>query len=733
MRKVKILYGERSEDDVEMTLREFNRQGFNCEVDVASSGEECLRRLAEKKYDVVLLDYRLPRMDGLEVLKRVTRDYEVPVIIVTGYGDEEVAVRAMKEGAYDYVVKSEGYLARLPLVIQGAIERYRRDRERARLEEEIRGLKDYLEKIYNTAGDPIFVLDQEGRFKDVNRRGEELSGYKKEELVGRDFTEILAPESREIAVKNFKRRLRGEEIPPYEVEIISRDWERIPLEIRASRLEGVGVLGIARDIRERRRAEEELRERERFLSSVFSSIQDGISILDKDMTVVRVNPAMERWYSHAMPLVGKKCYQAYHGRNQPCKPCPSLRTLETGEAAYEVVPKRGPTWEVVGWLDLYTFPLVDRATGELRGIIEYVRDITRRKSLEQELKDLLDAAPDAVHVISPDMRIVRRNLRSKRLFPHIQEGDHCYRALHGRDRVCPHCGVIKVFKDGRRHEHESTIRLPDGREIVVHSTSAPIFGGEGRVTAAVEIIRDITHRKTAERKLREAYQKLREDEKLREEFLDAVTHELRTPLTSIIGALEMLQAEVKGEEGRGFLSIALRESERLDSLIGELLEIARIEEKVSLSLEEVSISELVDEALEEVEPMASSKEVGIERRIEEGLPKVIADKGQLKRVLANLLDNAVKFNRRGGKVDVRVRRRGDVVEVCVSDTGIGIPPEDLERIFSKFYRGRGARKYAGTGLGLSIAKSVVERHGGRIWVESTLGKGSRFTFTLPLR
>ena len=114
---------------------------------------------------------------------------------------------------------------------------------------------------------------------------------------------------------------------------------------------------------------------------------------------------MEKWYSHAMPLVGKKCYEAYHGRRERCKPCPSRRSLETGEAAYEVVPKREAGGEVVGWVDLYSFPFIDQETGQMKGVIEYVRDITERKRYEEavreseeRLKILFEFAPDAYYL-----------------------------------------------------------------------------------------------------------------------------------------------------------------------------------------------------------------------------------------------------------------------------------------------------------------------------------------------
>lgn len=149
---------------------------------------------------------------------------------------------------------------------------------------------------------------------------------------------------------------------------------------------------LRQEIEERQRAAEALREGERFLSSVFASIQDGLSILDLDYQIVQVNPTMEKWYAHARPLVGQKCYQAYHGREHPCDPCPVRHAMATGAPHSGVVPKRGPHQEVVGWLEVHAYPWLDRATGKMTGVIEYVRDITQRQraeeALEKSLKEL---------------------------------------------------------------------------------------------------------------------------------------------------------------------------------------------------------------------------------------------------------------------------------------------------------------------------------------------------------
>jgi signal transduction histidine kinase len=242
----------------------------------------------------------------------------------------------------------------------------------------------------------------------------------------------------------------------------------------------------------------------------------------------------------------------------------------------------------------------------------------------------------------------------------------------------------------------------------------------------------------ANRQLRQAYKQLRESERMMKDLTSMVVHDLRVPLTAVIGSMlslsESAQSRLDPRE-QETLGISLAGGETLLQMINDLLDVNRLEERrLPLHCRPVSVHEIVDYARGQIEVLARRKKVGIKSSVPSRLPEVLVDRHVIERVLINLLGNAIRHTQPGGKITLQARALEGGVTLCVSDTGEGIPPEYLERIFDKFAQvesHRSRRSYS-TGLGLTFCKLAVEAHGGRIWAESELGKGSTFTFTLPV-
>jgi two-component system phosphate regulon sensor histidine kinase PhoR len=229
---------------------------------------------------------------------------------------------------------------------------------------------------------------------------------------------------------------------------------------------------------------------------------------------------------------------------------------------------------------------------------------------------------------------------------------------------------------------------------------------------------------------------LRNLQTTRRELIGNISHEFRTPLAGIKAMVETLRdgAVDDKEVARDFLTRIDDEVERLTQIVAELTELSRIETgKAELILEPVNLNLLVEEVITQLSPQVERQQLSVDKVLDDSLPPVQADKARIRQTIVNLIHNAIKFTDPGGKVTVTTRVHGGLVTLDISDTGVGIAKSDLPHVFERFYKGDRARSGEGTGMGLAIAKHVVEAHGGSIRAQSEEGKGSTFSFSLPLK
>jgi two-component system phosphate regulon sensor histidine kinase PhoR len=281
--------------------------------------------------------------------------------------------------------------------------------------------------------------------------------------------------------------------------------------------------------------------------------------------------------------------------------------------------------------------------------------------------------------------------------------------------------VQNVLSERRAASLELRLTTTPPREIIIALTP---YRDESLPAGVILTAFDVTQRKRIEA--------------MRSEFVANVSHELRTPLAAIRGYVETcLEAAEEGTTPpyHRFLPIINQHAIRLTALIEDLLILSRIESKgMQLKFQPLALAVAVENAITTLAPSAEKKRVALINALPPLLPDIRADQSALERILLNLIENAIKYSEEDSEVRLTARLQADAVCVVIADEGVGIPREDQERIFERFYRVDKARsrKAGGTGLGLSIVKHLVQSHGGEVWVDSEVGRGSTFFFTMPL-
>ena len=322
------------------------------------------------------------------------------------------------------------------------------------------------------------------------------------------------------------------------------------------------------------------------------------------------------------------------------------------------------------------------------------------------------------------------------------------------------------IKDLKKSEHAK--HITDFQLILYHMRSILIIPivYKGKIYGGVMVL---NHKRAAYNEIQQAnafsfvnqvaialenatlFQKFKDMDKMKTDFLSTVSHELRTPLTSIIGFTEMVKRKFEGSivekldltnekdqsdvaKIKRNINIILSEGERLSTLINDLLDISRMEAgKVSFNMVEIDMEEIITQAITLTKPIICEKSIQVIQNIRESLPKVMADKDKLMQVIINLISNAIKFTEEGCIVCTARRLQDDII-ISITDTGIGIEEEDKKYIFDRFRQvgDNLTSRPRGTGLGLAICKHIIEDHGGEIWAESEVGKGTDFSFSIPI-
>jgi PAS domain S-box-containing protein len=407
-------------------------------------------------------------------------------------------------------------------------------------------------------------------------------------------------------------------------------------------------------------------------------------------------------------------------------------------------------WELqslpaIGLVTLVSLIVFGRVAASLRDSGRLREEIGAQNERLAEAAAIVESTDDSITATTLDGTILSWNRASERLYGYTAAemiGQRIHKIIEPERHPVVDETLAAIARGELIDPHETTGVRKDGSIMPVALTVSLVRGADGIVRGISTIARDISDRRAAEaerdvllRELAEQNERLRELDRMKDDFVASVSHELRTPLTSIRGYLELVREDGGlDEEQDRMLGIVDRNADRLLGLVTDLLFIAEVDAgKLKLERHRVQLGDVAGESVEAASPHARVAEIELNLDADDQLV-VDGDRARLAQVFDNLISNAIKFTPAGGRIDVRVFRSDAAAVVEVSDTGSGIPEEEREHLFERFFRTSGAIRAAvqGTGLGLAIVVAIAASHGGTVRCESAEGGGAKFLVSLPL-
>ncbi|WP_319507754.1 PAS domain S-box protein [uncultured Methanolobus sp.] len=632
--------------------------------------------------------------------------------------------------------------------------------ERKNAEIALRDSEGQLHTLIDTIPDLVWLKSVDGVYLSCNTKFERFFGAKEEEIVGRTDHDFVDEEladffrQKDIAAMEADKPSVNEELITFADDGHKEYLETIKCPMYDSCGKIIGVLGVGRDITDRKRAEEMLKEAEqkyrlayKLLQEVIESPKDVVIFaLDKNYRYIAFNKNHQMTMEHIWGAKIESGVSMLDYIKDPAdmeKAKANFNRVLAGEA-FTIVEEYGDSLYDRRWHENVYSPLEDE-NGNVIGLTLFLTDITESKQAEIELlrKAIqLRTAQSVGNIGSWEMdftsRMVDASDEAKRIYG-VEGESHTIDEIHSivlpEYRQMVFDAMRALMTKNIRYDVEYKIKRPiDGKIRDIHYAAE--YSADRNV--AIGMIQDITERKKVEQALLQAKILAEESNKIKSEFIANMSHELRTPLNSVIGFSQMLNEKIFGdlnEKQMHYVSNIQRSGKHLLELINDILDVSKIESgKMEYTPEITDLKEIMDEIIVLMEPLVKEKSIDLEASSEFEELEINADKMKIKQIIVNLLSNAIKFTPKNGKVWFDSKIMSGNVLISVSDNGIGIPLEQQKTIFEPFKQVSSSanRTHGGTGLGLAIVKYYVEMHSGEIHFESEVGKGSKFTFKMPI-
>lgn len=755
--RIKVLYIEWNKPDVDFTIRHMKKYAPQIQIENISTASEALKLLPDSpnspgNYEVILMDYRMPGLNALDTIKIIRREKKlsIPIVLVTGHGNEEVAVQALKLGADEYLVKRDNYLFRLPSLLLSAYHRYELEQKQNLLRES----ESKYRLLAENSKDVIFIYDLDFKYVYVSPSVMDLRGYSVEEAMQQDISEVLTPGSYKIIqqmiaeIKPFLNPQEYQKIKPQvlELEMVKKDKSTVWTEVKVAVLANeenipIGIQGAARDISIRKRALDELMKSREEYRSFFEDDLTGDFISHVNGNLINCNSA----YLKIMGFESLQEAQNYDLRQVHITPEFRLNMMEQLKKEKKLIwfehdlrRKDGKMINVVaniiGGFD---------KNGVLETLKGYVIDDTERKKAIEVLRKFSRAIEQSpVSIVITDLKGNIEYVNPK--FTEIT-GYSFQEVLGHNPRILKsgkmpdekYKNLWETICSGNSWTGDFLNRKKDGTYFWENASISPIKNDKGIVTHFLAVKEDITEKKKYEEELIITRDQAQESNRLKSAFLATMSHELRTPLNAIIGFSDLIDENMPITDIIQFSKIISNSGNHLLNIIEDIFTISLLQTNHSkVILEDFLISDFFMNLIQYAGIELKNKEkenlkISFKPQLNDVEIRIKTDKTKLFQVVMNYIKNAIEYTE-NGEIEIGYITLENNIEFYVKDTGIGIPADKMNIIFERFRQidDTHNRIHGGVGLGLAICSEIANLLNGEIRAESVEGKGSTFYFLL---
>ncbi|HTN38689.1 MAG TPA: PAS domain S-box protein [Arachidicoccus sp.] len=585
-----------------------------------------------------------------------------------------------------------------------------------------------LRSILESLEEAIITHDMADKILNSNQLAEQMFDLSRTELYGMSIYNLIPLPLHDEYKEILKRRLDSGSVSHLKTIRLTANGKSlaVSLTISAIKDDNGKIIGVSQIIRECD-AERAFEEKQSILAAIIEDSEDAIISKTLQGYITSWNKGAEQIFGYTKEEVIGKHINLLIPSERVREEDMILNRIREGNKMthFETIRLTKSGNEIP--ISLTASPVKDKR-GQIMGISKIARNISYKKISEERqaiLAAIVENSDDAIISKTVDGLITSWNRGAEKIFGYKEQeviGQNISIIIPS-DRIDEETVILKNIRSGVTVDHFQTVRLrKGGMPLDISLSVSPIKDSAGRIIGASKIARDITFEKLAQSILKER-------NKRKDEFIAMASHELKTPLTSMSGYLQLLEIKVPDED-KVFVKRIIRQQERLNNLFNDLFDISKIQAgKLKFSFENFDMTQLILEVIDSFRN--ANPDFRFQVDLQENL-LIEGDSIRLEQVITNLLANAVKYSPNGGNVEVRATIHAEELIFSIRDQGLGIASEHLREIFNQYYRAEQIdTKIAGLGLGLYISKEIIERHGGRIWAESSLGEGSKFTVILP--